>query len=312
VEPEHHLLCIHGRGQEHQTVEMRNMKRLEWLAGLAKGLTLANYSVPPFTDAIFPYYGQVLWDAMDKLRPGDATIELESAVGSEPALRPPPDAEPLSEKLIIEVAQELGLEPPSEEIAIADFLGSMWVRNALQFVARKTNQRGLFIYTQLRDVAVYLGVPAVRKAILDLVQEEIPKQGKLTIIGHSLGSVVAYDLLTTWGDSRDVELLVTAGSPLGLRTVRRNLLDPNLGEGKSKRPPGTSMWVNAYDVKDIVAIVHPLSRAFSGVKDEMTHNPSGSHSIQDYLSDPDVAGPVGKALALNEQASTADRSVAHG
>ena len=33
------------------------------------------------------------------------------------------------------------------------------------------------------------------------------------------------------------------------------------------------------------------------MRDERTQNPSDPHSIQDYLSDPDVAGPIADALA---------------
>jgi hypothetical protein len=67
-------------------------------------------------------------------------------------------------------------------------------------------------------------------------------------------------------------------------------------------PRAAGGWLNAYDVLDVVALVHPLAGTYAEavggqLSDERTHNPTGPHSIEDYLSDPDVAGPIGRALA---------------
>jgi hypothetical protein len=54
-------------------------------------------------------------------------------------------------------------------------------------------------------------------------------------------------------------------------------------------------------VLDVVALVHPLASRFSSgpqrIRDERTFNPTAPHSVSDYLSDPDVAGPIGDVLA---------------
>jgi hypothetical protein len=51
----------------------------------------------------------------------------------------------------------------------------------------------------------------------------------------------------------------------------------------------------------VVALVHPLASRFSSgpqrIRDERTFNPTAPHSVSDYLSDPDVAGPIGDVLA---------------
>ena len=55
------------------------------------------------------------------------------------------------------------------------------------------------------------------------------------------------------------------------------------------------------DVLDVVALVHPLASRFTGggqrIRDERVFNPTSPHSMTDYLSDPDVAGPIGDVLA---------------
>ena len=97
---------------------------------------------------------------------------------------------------------------------------------------------------------------------------------------------------------------MTAGSPLGYGIVQNNLH----GRGSGAKPPvplieprdGQPYWLNAYDVRDFVALVHPIYKRFAEgatrIRDGITHNPSGAHSIEDYLADPDVAGPVGAAV----------------
>jgi hypothetical protein len=47
-----------------------------------------------------------------------------------------------------------------------------------------------------------------------------------------------------------------------------------------------------------VALVHPLADVYDApLQEERTFNPSDPHAIQDYLADPDVARPIGRALA---------------
>src|SRR5262249_6622037 len=71
-----------------------------------------------------------------------------------------------------------------------------------------------------RDVYLYLSRSKVRKAINDIVKAEIPS-GKTVIVGHSLGSVVSYDLLRGAAESLEIPLYVTVGSPLAVGPIRR-------------------------------------------------------------------------------------------
>jgi hypothetical protein len=87
--------------------------------------------------------------------------------------------------------------------------------------------------------------------------------------------------------------------------VKRHLLGGAAGQPKPAVPGAVPRrsggWLNAYDVLDFVALLHPLAGDFAEtvpgqVSDERTFNATGPHSITDYLSDPDVAGPIGRAL----------------
>lgn len=81
--------------------------------------------------------------------------------------------------------------------------------------------------------------------------------GKILLIGHSLGSVIAYD--TLWELSHlehlpgKVDLFLTIGSPLGMNYVQRRLMGHDQ-TGKKKYPVNIHRWVNVSSVGDITAL----------------------------------------------------------
>jgi len=86
------------------------------------------------------------------------------------------------------------------------------------------------------------------------------------LIGHSMGSVIAWDSL--WQLSRedgnpvDVDLFLTMGSPLGQRFVKRRLL--GYGEaGERHCPAGIRRWVNLAAVGDLTAVDPELADDFA-------------------------------------------------
>lgn len=325
------LVCIHGRGQQ-MPRELRGDKarveahiagrRRGWLAGLAKGLTLAGRPAVADSAVHFPFYGNVL----------AGLIEDHEARGLPRPDLEREDAAPARtrDRMILDAARDLGFDPAreleftepeladrvrrgardaDEEIDLGGALSVPIVGAALRFLARKTGTAELVIETFLADVAYYLEVEAIRERVLDVVQETmaaaVAGHDSVVVVGHSLGSVLAYDVLQSADTPRPVSLLVTAGSPLGFPIVRRNLR----GRPVDNRPQvpaidaaGDPRWINAYDPRDVVALIHPLRDQFGGgaaaIRDVVTNNPTGPHSITDYLSDQDVAAPIADALAL--------------
>ena len=81
---------------------------------------------------------------------------------------------------------------------------------------------------ELKQVRRYLLDPAI-KAEADDRAEKVIAQGAKVVIGHSLGSVVAFEFVRQHPDY-PVDLLLTLGSPLGLRTVRALMPDPAYGD----------------------------------------------------------------------------------
>lgn len=84
------------------------------------------------------------------------------------------------------------------------------------------------------------------------MEDAIPA-GKTVVVGHSLGSVVAYDVLRNTARQLDVSLFMTVGSPLGVGPIRRTMKPLRF-------PKNVVSWYNAFDERDAVAL-HALDAA---------------------------------------------------
>ncbi len=109
----------------------------------------------------------------------------------------------------------------------------------------------------LKQVTLYLTDDTIRERVQDRVAEHLGPETEV-IIGHSLGSVVAYEAAHRLG--RPLPLLLTLGSPLGLRTVVYERTRPQ----PPSIPPGVARWVNLADRDDLVAAKPDLTPLFPG------------------------------------------------
>jgi V8-like Glu-specific endopeptidase len=282
------MVFLHGRSQQGRIPEEL---RRNWTAGLNGGLTRAGLATIEPADVWFPFYGDRLIQA---LRPQEAVPRSLEAIVADPveAVAPRSDTtRRLYEEMIIEAAARAGM--PAERPVPAEKLSDA-VHQGLSWLAATTDLDQLFIASIFGDVAAYLDDRQVREAVLDCVLERTPQTGRLVLVAHSLGTVVAMDLLTRLDPRVGVDLLVTAGSPLGLDSVYRRLLT-----GGAERPDRVTHWFNAWCPTDPVAIGCPLSDHWRG---ELTEAPvinpvDRVHDIEEYLAHPEVAGVIGAQTA---------------
>ncbi|GAB3142319.1 hypothetical protein [Microbispora hainanensis] len=134
------------------------------------------------------------------------------------------------------------------------------------------------------EVAAYLGGGDPRVRAREAVAEVIRRRRPRVVVAHSLGSVVTYEALWAHPDL-PVELLVTLGSPLGMRDVVFERLAPVPVRGRGARPPGVRRWINIADKDDIAAIPAVLASCFDGVERDVSCDIDwlDFHTVRNYL-----------------------------
>jgi V8-like Glu-specific endopeptidase len=268
-----HLVFLHGRSQQGKDPARL---RAGWAAGLAGGLGAAGLPTIDPADVWFPYYGDALAGAVDRREAVDT-------------------ATPVYEELVTEAALRAGMPvslPAETREGIVDGLVGR-LRRPLGWLANRSGLDETLIAAVFRDVAAYLDRPAVRALVLDTVLGCLPDAGRVVLVSHSLGTVVAMDLLTRLPAGIQVDTLVTAGSPLGMDAVYKRLL-----AGGPQRPQRVGRWVNAWCAADAVAIGCPLSQVWGhDLTEVLTDNAKDrAHDMAEYLSDARVAKVVEDGL----------------
>jgi len=129
---------------------------------------------------------------------------------------------------------------------------------------------------------------------------------KIMLIAHSMGSIIAYDVLTMDASDVPIDTLVTIGSPLGLPIIKSRIVaerrqDPSQ-KGILKTPENIrSHWHNLADLRDKIAINYTLQDDFKentkhiGPVDKMVTNDytfedqKNPHKSYGYLRTPEMA-----------------------
>jgi pimeloyl-ACP methyl ester carboxylesterase len=278
------LVLVHGRSPHRKDGAAL---RAEWLDALHSGLAAAGLTLPiPESEVRFPYYG-------DALTNGSAGALSEIIVRESDAPRAA-----FLRAVFLEVARECGIG--DADIAAEAGPGvaepdRVWFRALFRLLDRTTLAGTGSIALFIDDVHRYLTDAGVRDAIDSEVRAAVTPGVETVVVGHSLGSVVTYRLLCQEGAlGWRVPLYVTVGSPLGVDAIRERLAP--IGH-----PTCATRWFNATDRRDAVAL-HPLDATHFAVEppienktDVHTTTPDG-HGIRGYLTDPEVASRIHRAL----------------
>jgi hypothetical protein len=287
------LVLVHGRSQQGRNAE--ELKR-DWLAALDKGLQQNELVMPEKVDVRLPFYGDRLEEfARESKVP--LTEDLRTRGG---------DADPNFLEFEAEIAEALRRRAGVTVQQVNEVYGDIpkpmgpqnwhWVRaifRALDKHVPGISDRALETFT--RDVYLYSTRSGVKAEINRIVAADLAEQERIVVVGHSLGSVVAYTVLREDPRSLQVPCFLTIGSPLGVRPIRDQLKP-------LKFPKAASTWFNAFDARDIVAL-HPLDLANFPVTPAVTNyskvnnHTDNRHGIVGYLDDPTVAKTIHMALS---------------
>ena len=97
----------------------------------------------------------------------------------------------------------------------------------------------------------------LRRRLLDALRAASEKAENIVLVTHSMGTMVAYDVLRNCDDCPPVDTLFTLGSPLGIQEVQDELVatDRETVDFPASR---LRRWVNVYDPLDVVCGADPI------------------------------------------------------
>ena len=139
----------------------------------------------------------------------------------------------------------------------------------------------------------------ILERLANLLQQYQDKH--VMIVAHSMGSIIAFDLLSQPKVPFVVNTLLTVGSPLGQPTLLCKFNPENPVTHKTVTPPGVRKWYNIADIDDIISLDPTLGDDFApndmGVKpiDIIVNNAycwekiANPHAIYGYLQTPECA-----------------------
>ncbi|PFG18611.1 hypothetical protein [Serinibacter salmoneus] len=290
------ILLVHGRSRP--LFGPAQMKE-QWIVALRSGFEAAGLQVPfADSDVHLPWYG----DSLTHLVGGDARSEAErvSLRGDMPV-----DEREFVRAVVAQVAETFAFTPAQlAEVADpgdAEAAPGQWghVRTVLAAVDRYVpGMSGATVAFVARECFGYLTDARLRQTIDDGVAN-VARPGEPTVVlAHSLGAVIAYQVLRSSERMRDldVRLFLTVGAPLAWRPVITHL-----GRLATPRMPAqVREWVNARDTSDAVAlgpIIGGLLAAGAVTEEPGVVNPDdGRHAIEYYLADPVVARHIARTL----------------
>jgi hypothetical protein len=147
----------------------------------------------------------------------------------------------------------------------------------------------------LGQVAAYLDDERVREGAIEAVLSRVTTDTK-AVLAHSLGTVVAYEALHRL--DQPLPLLVTFGSPLGLRSIMGGRLRPQ----PLRSPAHLKRWVNVADRDDFIVATLKLRKLFpeDDAVLERTRRVSNRdfdpHAAAEYLSRWETVEPLAELL----------------
>lgn len=287
------LVFVHGRAQEHKDA---TALKGEWVSAFRTGLAKTGLTLPlAETDIKFPYYGQTLYDLVS-----DSETVANVVVRGGGAN----DAEQRFQQAVLqEVQREMNITDEQVEEALASDVRERgpqnweWVQGILKAVDQHVpGASGASIALATRDVYQYLKNPGIRDTIELGVRQAMQPGLPTVLVSHSLGTVVAYNLLRREGEAQgwQVPLFVTLGSPLAVKAIKAAL-------APVEHPSCVGHWFNAMDERDVVAL-YPLTQDLFGVdpavenKTDVDNHTPNRHGIAGYLNDAEVARRIHAAL----------------
>ena len=273
------IVILHGRAA---AMEIPELFEREWVASARYGLQRIGYDHAACVPVSMPFYGQ-FW------RPDAFTEEpkFDDGTGRGP---------------------ERGLLPHFDFGRAIEAFG--------EWIDGRTGASGKVLNHLLDDTREYYERSDLRSLTDALVEEACQGPGEVVLVGFSMGSLVAYNVLAHAVGGFPVKSLVTCGSPLGDPAFKQRAASVVQG-GSLQFPTCLRMWANIWNDDDPATRVHELTSFFEGnheIQSAPTRgrgpspiNPAAAHNGSDYLSSKALAAAVATGLRAADQIASAPR-----
>lgn len=145
----------------------------------------------------------------------------------------------------------------------------------------------------------------LRQRLLEVLKRAREQGEKIVLVTHSMGTLVAYDVLRNCADCPSVDTLFTLGSPLGIKEVQDELVAT---DQKKVDFPAAKLgrWFNVYDPLDIVCGADPrLSNDYASVSSKLVEDVKESnwgnwrHSVTHYFAGKAFRAKLAEAIGVD-------------
>lgn len=132
----------------------------------------------------------------------------------------------------------------------------------------------------------------IKQRLADILEEH--KNEEILLIAHSMGSIIAFDVLSFFAPESKVHTFITIGSPLGLPLVVSKIASQYKTNPRGKKemvtPPGIyGNWFNFSDVLDKITLKYKLSRRYTFNKKAV--KPRDFNVVNNYTNEEDEPNP---------------------
>jgi len=143
----------------------------------------------------------------------------------------------------------------------------------------------------------------LRQRLIEQLKALQERADRLVIVAHSMGTMIAYDVLRRCPDCPPVHTLITLGSPLGVTEVQEKLVGDG-AEGVDFPAARLQHWINIYDPLDPVCGVDPrFANDFAAVDGKQVEDirednwGNWRHTVTHYLAGPRMRAALAQACA---------------